>query len=117
MLVASRKNTDGLFRPMEGDRSMNSFLEMLRPSMTKMNTAIFLFVIFGYLVWPILAAFTGSNNISLGFPMPIREISLSGDGFQSTEPFNVVNIAIDFCFWYVIGAVYLWYRHNQQKLG
>ena len=94
---------------------MSSFLEMLRPSMTKMNTAIFLFVIFGYLIWPILSAFTGAEEISLGFPMPVRQISLSGDEFQTTEPFNVVNIAIDFCFWYVIGVVYYWYKFNQQQ--
>ncbi|MFK7802940.1 MAG: hypothetical protein AB8G95_15015 [Anaerolineae bacterium] len=94
---------------------MNSFSEILRPSLAKMNLAIMLFVIVGYLVWPMLSALFGGDNIMLGFPMPIRQITLSTDGIVPTERFNVPNIAIDFCFWYVIGAIYLWYKFKRDQ--
>ena len=98
------------------NRSMTtkSFSEMMTPSLTKINAAAFLFVICGYLVWPLLVSLFGADEILLGFPMPIRRLTLAGDLelLQNPEPFNVLNIAIDFCFWYVIGAIYLWYKQN-----
>ncbi|MFT7587267.1 MAG: hypothetical protein ACI9EW_003709 [Cellvibrionaceae bacterium] len=94
---------------------MNDFSEMLRPSLAKMNVAIFLFVICGYLVWPFLSSLFGGDDILLGFPMPIRRITLSSDGVIPTESFNVLNSAIDFFFWYLIGAGYLWYKFKRDQ--
>lgn len=82
--------------------------------MAKMNLAIFLFLIVGYLVWPLLFALFGGEDVLLGFPMPIRRFALTEGGASLAEPFNVVNIAIDFCFWYLVGIGYLWYKQNKE---
>lgn len=95
---------------------MIPFTEMLRPSLAKMNLAIFLFVIFGYLVWPLISSFFGADEILLGFPMPIRRVTFSADGIVPVEPFNVPNIAIDFAFWYFVGIFYLWYKQETVPL-
>ncbi len=94
---------------------MSPINEILKPSMAKLNMAIFLFIIVGYLIWPMLSSMFISNDILLGFPFPIRRFNLGVDTLLGAEPFSMLNVGLDFVFWYLVSAFYRDYQDRKSE--
>lgn len=86
--------------------NLNDFLKL---TLFKVNLTFILLAVGGYLVWPVVTAVLGFEQIALGFPMATRRIDFATDSIGDFSRINFLAVGIDLIFWYVVScAVALW---------
>ncbi|MEM9775199.1 MAG: hypothetical protein AAF902_11510 [Chloroflexota bacterium] len=87
--------------------------DFLKPSLFKINLAIVLLIVGGYIVWPLIIGLTGADLILLGFPMATRTLDFSAAGTQTPidfgnwEQVNFLAVAADVIVWYLASCAYV----------
>ena len=86
---------------------MDNFLEFLKPSFFKINLALVLFALIGWLVWPIIQTAIGTETISVGFPLATRSVSFASDSIEdlaNAESLNMAAAVADLILWYLFSC-------------
>ena len=87
--------------------------EFFKPTFFKVNLALVLLVLVGYILWPLITWATGGDAISFGFPMATRTLDISAAAAETPIDFNnlgrpsLVGAIVDVVFWYGLSCTYV----------
>ncbi|MEM8863059.1 MAG: hypothetical protein AAGD96_32510 [Chloroflexota bacterium] len=82
-------------------------LDFLKPTFFKINVALLLLTVVGYLVWPLIMSIAGVETVPFGFPLATRSMSFSPEALENLGDFESVNfvaVAVDVVFWYLVSS-------------
>ena len=96
--------------------------DFLKPTIFKINLAIVLLVVVGYIIWPLITGLSGADMVPLGFPMATRTLDFSAAGaqtpidFGNLEQVNFLAVGVDVLVWYLASCAYV-QRFGEWELG
>jgi len=73
----------------------------LFPSYSKVIVTMMLFLVFGFVVWPLVISRILFDFYPLGFPLPVYATGYCPPDYVCIE-FSWMRLVIDICFWYLV---------------